>query len=364
MSLTPDWAPNIHPIIVHFPIALLAAGLVVDLVSLFMRQRAGVRDAATWLYCAGAATAILAYFTGRSGADAMLLPAQVAPLVSEHADWAFRTTWFFAFFASARLAVSYILPPKPIVLVSTFVVALAGIGMLFETAEHGALLVYQHGLGVATITADESVDDVIAEATADQPVDPGILDLQDGSWVWRPVAGAETVLADQFTWLRNDASHLAPEMVDDTAKGAVLALRPRQAEGVWSAGDAIDAAQADLYVNVDSFEGELQLLLHVQDAQTFDFLSIEKMGQTGKTAVKLGRMAGGEVTVWEEKPREDSGWLFLRVFGGDGHFRGYVNEELVTHGHADDLDAGPVGLRVNGTGTILIEQIHVQAVTD
>ncbi len=35
----------------------------------------------------------------------------------------------------------------------------------------------------------------------------------------------------------------------------------------------------------------------------------------------------------------------------------------MTHGHADDLAAGPVGLRVDGSGTILIEQIQVQAVT-
>ena len=64
MSLTPDWAPNIHPLVVHFPIALLIAAVVVDLISLLMHQRKGLRDAATWLYCAGAAVAIIAYFTG------------------------------------------------------------------------------------------------------------------------------------------------------------------------------------------------------------------------------------------------------------------------------------------------------------
>ena len=162
MSLNPDWAPNIHPIVVHFPIALLTAAVVVDLVSLFMRSRAAVRDAATWLYCAGAALAILAYFTGRSGADAMLLPVRVTPLVNQHADWAFRTTWFFAFFASARLAVSYILPPKPLILGAAFAVAIAGLAMLIETAEHGALLVFQHGLGVQAITIDSHVENVVA----------------------------------------------------------------------------------------------------------------------------------------------------------------------------------------------------------
>lgn len=361
MSLTPEWAPNIHPIVVHFPIALLVSALVVDLIGLFMRRRSAVRDAATWLYCAGAATAIAAYLTGENGADAMLLPAEVTPLVSEHADWAFRTTWFFAFFASARLAVSYILPPKPLVLGAAFVVGLAGVGMLFETAERGALLVYQHGLGVAGITTDDTgaVDAAIAEATRGQAVDPGLIDLQDGSWVWRPVQGAETVLSEQFTWLHNGAAHVSPEMVDDAEKGQVLALHPHGIPVVFAAGDAINDTQADLYVNVDAFEGELQLLLHVQDEDTFDFLSIDSADRM----VRLGRMSGGEVSVWEEKALGDSGWLFLRAFGGDGHFRGYVNGELMTHGHADDLAAGPVGLRVNGTGTVLIEQIQVQSVT-
>ncbi len=355
MTLTPDWAPNIHPIIVHFPIALLVAGLIVDLVSLFMRRRAAVRDTATWLYCAGAATAILAYFTGRSGADAMLLSAQVTPLVGEHSDWAFRTTWFFAFYASARLAVSYILPPKPLVLGGAFVLGLAGVGMLFETAEHGALLVYQHGLGVAAMTSDAPVEERVAETTTEQ-VDPGIVDLQNGSWMWRPVQGAEAVLAEQFDWLDNDASHVAAEIVDDAEKGPVLGLHPHGMPVVFTTGEEIDSAQVDLYVNVDGFSGELQLLLHVQDQQTFDFLSI------ADNVVKLGRMEAGVTSVFEEKPLERSGWLFLRVFGGDGHFRGYVNEELLTHGHADDLSPGPVGLRVSGTGTILIERIHVQAV--
>ena len=32
MNLVPAWAPNIHPLLVHFPIALLYAAAAVDLV--------------------------------------------------------------------------------------------------------------------------------------------------------------------------------------------------------------------------------------------------------------------------------------------------------------------------------------------
>ena len=78
----------------------------------------------------------------------MTLTPVVEPLVKAHENWAFRTVWFFAFFASLRLAVSYIFPPRPVILLLAFVLAVGGLVMLAETAEHGAILVYKHGLGV------------------------------------------------------------------------------------------------------------------------------------------------------------------------------------------------------------------------
>ena len=355
--MTPDWAPNIHPMIVHFPIALLTAGLVADLLSLILSRRPALRDAATWLYCAGAASAIAAYLTGENAADSMLLPAEVASLVDVHDNWAFRTMLLFTLLAAARVALPFFMTPKPPLWWAAFVLGLAGMGLLFETAEHGAQLVYEHGLGVQTITTDAPLVELVPEAAADR-IDPGPIDLGDGSWVWRPVRGADAVLAEQFTWMQNSPAGLSAAMVDDTEKGSVLGLHPAGAPALLVAGGAIDAAQADVYVNVDQLDGELQILLHTQDADNFDYFSVD-----GTTAA-LGRMEDGTATVFEEKAIGASGWLFLRVFGGDGHFRGYVNGDLVAHGHADDLPPGPFGLKVSGAGTVLVEQIQVQAVGD
>ena len=148
MSLTPDWLPNLHPIVVHFPIGLLPAAALVDLLGLFSPRRRTFRNTATWLYLTGTAFVLLAYVSGRSGADAMTLAPVVEPLVHTHENWAFRTTWFFAFFVSLRLAVSYIFPPRPVILLVAFVLAVSGLVMLVETADRGAALVYQYGLGV------------------------------------------------------------------------------------------------------------------------------------------------------------------------------------------------------------------------
>ena len=353
--MTPDWAPNIHPMIVHFPIALLVAGLVADLLSLILSRRPALRDAATWLYCAGAAGAIAAYLTGENAADSMLLPAEVAPLVDVHDNWAFRTTLLFTLLAAARVALPFFMTLKAPAWWAAFVLALAGLGMLFQTADHGAQLVYEHGLGVQAITTDAPVEELVPEVAAGQ-LDPGPIDLGDGSWVWRPVQGADAVLAEQFTWVQNSSAGLSAAMVDDAEKGAVLGLHPAGAPALLVSGGAIDAAQADVHVNVDQLDGELRILLHASDADNFDYFSVD-----GTTAA-LGRVEDGAAKVFEKQEIDASGWLFLRVFGGAGHFRGYVNGDLVAHGHADDLPPGPFGLQVSGFGMVLVEQIQVQAV--
>jgi len=155
MALAPEWAPNLHPLVVHFPIGLLVAAVVVDCLGLIAHGRPAIREIATLLYCTGAALAVIAYFTGRAAADGLVIPSEINWLVNEHADWAFRTTWFFVFFASLRLTVLYILQPKLAAMVGMFVLALVGIGLLSETVERGAGLVFQYGLAVRASAAIE-----------------------------------------------------------------------------------------------------------------------------------------------------------------------------------------------------------------
>ena len=153
MSLIPAWAPNLHPLVVHFPIALLFTAAAVDLAGLLMPDSKPVRDTGTWLYIAGAATAVLAYFTGYTAAQAAALTAETEALVDAHADRAFAATWLFAFFASLRLAMSYLFHPGRALRIGAFVVAVAGLGALVQTALHGARLVFEQGLGVRAVAA-------------------------------------------------------------------------------------------------------------------------------------------------------------------------------------------------------------------
>ena len=89
MELLPEWAPNVHPILVHFPIALLVIAVLFDGAALFLRKRPGVRTAAVALFTLGATAALAAFFTGRAAADEILLPAWGASRPGDARAW----TW-------------------------------------------------------------------------------------------------------------------------------------------------------------------------------------------------------------------------------------------------------------------------------
>ena len=49
-----EWMPNIHPVIVHFPIALIIVALAIDLVGLIFRKISWIPRMSTVLFVLGA----------------------------------------------------------------------------------------------------------------------------------------------------------------------------------------------------------------------------------------------------------------------------------------------------------------------
>jgi uncharacterized membrane protein len=149
MNLVPGWAPNIHPLLVHFPIALLVTAAGLDVVGWVFRRNRPLRHAATLLYVLGTAAAVAAYFTGRAASQTIWFPGMAQAVVREHWDWALRTVWFFAIVTVVRLVL--LRPsrhdPGPATIAALALAGLVGIGLLLETGDRGGRLVYQHGVG-------------------------------------------------------------------------------------------------------------------------------------------------------------------------------------------------------------------------
>ena len=153
-SLVPAWAPNVHPMLVHFPIALLFTSVLLDLVAYPLpgRARVLVRDVGAVLGVIGAFAAFATYLTGRAAAQTVFIPGMAHPLVQAHGNLAFWTVWYFAGLAVVRVAL--LVTARAIgsrVTAALVVAGLLGLGLLFETADRGAELVYRQGVGVGVI---------------------------------------------------------------------------------------------------------------------------------------------------------------------------------------------------------------------
>ena len=150
MIFQPDWAPNLHPLLVHFPIGLLIAALGTDLCTWLLPRAGWAAPTTAFLYPAGALSALATYLTGRQAAATVLLPGMAHPIVRDHWNWALATTICFLTVAVLRVAVTLEWPVRfpPWVRPALTIVALVGIALLFHTGELGARLVYEQGVGV------------------------------------------------------------------------------------------------------------------------------------------------------------------------------------------------------------------------
>ena len=151
MNLVPGWAPNLHPLVVHFPIALLLTAAGLDVAGWALRCNRSLRFVATALYVLGTLAIVAAYVTGRAAAGTVWLPGMAHAAVKEHWDWAFRAVWFFTILTAVRLVLLWRgrAEPRPALIAALALAGLLGGVLLAETGDRGGRLVYQHGVGIA-----------------------------------------------------------------------------------------------------------------------------------------------------------------------------------------------------------------------
>ncbi len=148
MGLLPDWAPGIHPLIIHFPIALLALAVGLTVLDLFYSQK-WLQNATLGLYVLGSVSALAAYFSGRDAADSIGLNLKAEVAIGTHSDWGLYTLLYFAVLTLTYFGAKFILKQNTMTIrVLLAVMAMAGFFILAQTAEYGGRLVFEYGLGV------------------------------------------------------------------------------------------------------------------------------------------------------------------------------------------------------------------------
>lgn len=142
-----EFLAQFHPKLVHFPIAFLLGYFVCELIGGVFKKEVFTK-AAFILLIFGVLGALAAVITGNQAVDAFDYWNKASSAILEkHEGYANTTIWYFA----AVLVIRTILVIKK-KLIGPFLylfIALAAIGafLVYETAEHGGKMVYEHGIG-------------------------------------------------------------------------------------------------------------------------------------------------------------------------------------------------------------------------
>lgn len=159
--------PNLHPALVHFPIALLplAVGFDAVVLAVRLRGRPGPEWATLALYALAAITAWAALWAGETAEDALSgLPPAVEAAVEAHEVSASRFVYAVTAVALARLAVAWWgrtgragRRAAHLARGAVLLAALISVGLLVEAADRGGGLVYRAGVGVMAVPAPDPV---------------------------------------------------------------------------------------------------------------------------------------------------------------------------------------------------------------
>jgi len=182
-----------------------------------------------------------------------------------------------------------------------------------------------------------------------QITDSTFIKIDNGSWRLLASGGVVEALKDNFQWVKgtfqsaNPTVHTGETFIEFNVKEPILFLSKNKMKNL----------QIEVSLNLDSFNGSVYLVHHFNNENNFDFMKI------GEGAVSLGKVKNEREHIIEESKLDIKNWVLIKNISDGDHFRGYIDNELLLHGHGDESDAGEVGLLFKGNGKIGLKVINV-----
>ncbi len=140
--------PNLHPLAVHFPIALLSVGFALDLGGLLLKNSHATKSG-WWIFLAGSVGLATTVVTGLLAKSAVLVPEAALPVLDTHQELAFASVSIFALLLFWRIGNRLDIPRRGRALF--FTAYALGVLLIWLGALKGGELVYHYGLGVRAL---------------------------------------------------------------------------------------------------------------------------------------------------------------------------------------------------------------------
>ncbi len=345
--------PNLHPALVHFPIALFVMAVLLDLAVLLFKRHVWLDNAAALLYATGWLGALATYFAGRQAADSVGMVSPDAQLVmATHSDWALYTLLFFLVVTGLRIFVSLRQPADSAIQatpirVSVFLLAGIGLGLLGYTADLGGALVYQHGVAVS-LKASPSTP----QQTAAPSPETRLMRSADGALQWQPLASDTNAIGEMWLPFAVDSAAQLVPVYRPVPQGLALDV---QGESFLLSPDSLLNVQVEAVLDISEFQGEFGLAYRWQKAQFTGLFALT----TGANARLLERLNPRNKSLDSGKFTFGPGPIRIAASVAGSHLKGFVNGKQVVHGHTKPAGPGRAGLWFNGRGTVRVMSVTI-----
>lgn len=176
---------------------------------------------------------------------------------------------------------------------------------------------------------------------------------------WSPSGNGEELIRSDFHFIAGAMDNIDPEVMASEAGDNILKLKADGKPVAFVFHQSYGNVGMAASVDVSVFDGSFKLIHHAKDLDNHEFVSINNGN------MKLGRVVNGEEVIFDNGEFEaGDGWLNLRVSAAGTHYKGYIGNKTVTHGHGDKMDNGYVGIMLAGTGDVLIRSIETVPLED
>jgi uncharacterized membrane protein len=140
--------PNLHPLVVHFPIVLLTASFALDLGGVLLGNT-HAKKSGWWFFLAGSAGLVATVITGLIAKSAVLVPEGALSVLDTHQELALASLSVFAILLFWRIGNRSEIPQQRRALFLS--VYALGVLLTWLGALQGGELVYHYGVGVRAL---------------------------------------------------------------------------------------------------------------------------------------------------------------------------------------------------------------------
>ena len=168
-----------------------------------------------------------------------------------------------------------------------------------------------------------------------------------------------SMMGEAFTWMPSTESMAMMEYKTDNITLAtsgeedVLMFEPAGQKASCMFKGQQGNVGVTATVKLEKPDAAVKLLHHSTGKDNYEFVAIEG------NMMKLGRVENGEEKILDSKEVTlPNDWFTLTVTAAGSHFKGYLNGEMITHGHADEMSPGMLGIVVSGNGAVSVKKVE------